>query len=137
MKRTGIILCLLVFLFTGLSAENGYYHEYEMLSINLSNRLDEPENEYFIDEGTGKNEEKEEELPLIHSFKNEITKFSQENSINEFYVFPFLTGLFLGPLVVAFVFLLNFKHPMRKTIVKRVWMGWSWWVLIFSIILLI
>jgi hypothetical protein len=79
----------------------------------------------------------EEAFSYFIRLKNEVTAFSKANHINEFYVFPFLAGLLLGPIFISCVFLFNQQHPERLKKVKTAFFGWLWWLIVFSVILII
>ena len=54
-----------------------------------------------------------------------------------FYIIPFLLGFLFGPIGILIVFLVNLKKPERKAKVLAALSGWTLWLAIFSIIILI
>ncbi|MCD4792398.1 MAG: hypothetical protein K8R54_04130 [Bacteroidales bacterium] len=138
---TGILSCVL---FNSYAVEKTHVYIEESNSSVLSDQQNQNSDIKNIDlsvfekakkEKTSKNKTffgKTKEK--ISTLKHKTKKFFRSKG---FYIGAFLLGFFLGLIGILIVFLVNLNHPERKAKMRFAWLGWVWWLVILSIILVV
>ena len=144
MRKPILSFAVLTFMFFNLNAAE------ELPPSNFDGeptyKIIEPENLFEIQNlnlpdanKINENPEKGTESKYNRLLKKSTAIFNKDNIFSgaDFYIGAFILGFFLGPIGILLVYLFNLKQPNRKAKVMASLLGWTWWLLILSIILLI
>lgn len=137
MRRLIITVIICLFIVSVSQATDETHKDSKHLEQAATIVFEDPANDFKNKkEDITDNKKDEDQISVLNKLKSDITTFSKEHNINEFYIFPFLAGLLLGPFVIAGTYIFSINHPKRKLRVRSVFAGWTWWIIAFSLVLI-
>ena len=134
MKKVLLVLCIPLFLFGNMFAvdnntEVSVNEKQEITISTSSSTVGVP-----ISQKETYTKVKESKIKKFFKRLNPFKKAQGDDFAN--YIVAFLLGFLLGLIGVLIAFLIYMNHENRKGIMKFAWIGWLWWLVIFSLILL-
>lgn len=119
---------MLLFLYVGTFAEDR--NSESELKGSQSVELSEAGN-------SDENPEKIKSDSKIKSFFKKLNPFKKAEDDFPKFLIAFLFGFLLGLIGILIAFLIYLKNENRKRIMSFAWLGWLWWLVIFSLILVL
>ena len=134
MKKILLVLCIPLFLFGNMFAvdnntEVSVNETQEVAISTSSSTVAVP-----ISQKETYTKVKKSKIKKFFKRLNPFKKAKGDDFTN--YVIAFLLGLLLGLIGILIAFLIYLNHDNRKRIMNFAWIGWLWWLVIFSLILL-
>lgn len=133
MKKILLVLCIPIFFFGNMQAADNRSETSVLNSQELSEAEAAPSDDALTIKT--KTLTKKSDSKLKRFFKR-LNPFKKMQGDFTNYFIAFLLGLLLGIIGILIAFLIYLNHENRKGIMKFAWIGWLWWLVIFSILLL-
>jgi len=132
MKKFLLILCIPIFLSGNLYAvdQNTERSNCDIQELTINEGVD------VFDAPVFKKEKFKKKDSKIRKFFKKLNPFKKRQSDFVHYFIAFFLGLLLGLIGILIAFLIYLKHESRKRIMSFAWLGWLWWLVILSLILI-